>query len=73
MSLLLTVEDNYLLSQKSVLRDQVFSAAEGVAHHALDGSIQSWLSPGSYPLVDRLKTTHQPLFAFVPEVFQTHQ
>ncbi len=43
-SLLLTVEDNHLLAQKSILRDQVFSAAEEIAHHPLDGSIRSRLS-----------------------------
>jgi hypothetical protein len=71
--LLLTVENNHLLSQKSVLRDQVLSAAEEIAHYPLDGSIRSGLGPGYCSPFDRLKPTYEPLFAYAPEVSQMHQ
>jgi hypothetical protein len=72
-SLLLTIEHDHLLPQKRVLRDQVLSAAEEIAHYPLDGSIRSGLAPGYYPPFDRLKPTREPLFAFVPEMSQMHQ
>jgi hypothetical protein len=71
-SLFLTVEHDHLLPQKSILRDQVLSAAEEIAHYPLDGAIRRGLSPGFYSPFDRFKTTHQPLFTFVPEVSQMH-
>ena len=65
------IRDDHLLPQKGILRNQVFSAAKEIGHHPLDRSIKRGLSPGFHLHFDRLKTTHQPLFAFVPEVFQT--
>jgi hypothetical protein len=72
-SWLLTVEHDHLLPKKRVLRDQVLSAAEEIAHYPLDGSIRSGLAPGYYSPFDRLKPTCQPLLPFIPEVSQMHQ
>jgi len=72
-SALLAVEDDHLLSQKSILRDQVLSAAKEIGHHSFHWSIGSGLSPRFHPRLDRFETAHQPLSAFIPEVFETHR
>ena len=46
-----------LLALKSILCDQVFSAAKEIAYYPRDGAIRNRLGPGFYSFVDRLKTT----------------